>query len=109
GPGDVEVWLSGADTPVEERLWSSDEDFDSFTRASSGLHLHANWAFTEPGFYELDVLASTQKSGQTLTASGTYTFVIGALPQDVDTATTLTTSTAQISPGAEVTLTATVD
>ncbi|RMI13006.1 hypothetical protein EBM89_06275 [Cellulomonas triticagri] len=115
GPGDVELYLNGTTAPVGERLWSSDEDtsasdpdLKSFSRPSSGVHLHANWAFTAPGTYALTVEASAQRGGQTLSDTGVWTFVVGDLPEDVATQTTLAASTAQIAPGDAVTLTATV-
>lgn len=85
GPGDVEVWTNDAFGGIQERLWSSDEDHKSFSRPI-GTHMHANWAFTQPGTYQLTVTASaTAVGGGTVTDTKTYTFVAGPLAEQVIT------------------------
>lgn len=85
GPGEVEAWTSDAFGQVQERLWSSDEAITSFTRPIN-THLHANWAFTQPGTYQLTVTASaTTNGGAAVADTKTYTFVAGPLAEQVTT------------------------
>lgn len=108
GPGDVELWQTGA-LGAPSRLWSSDEkDFKKFTRGR--VHLHGNWAFTAPGTYRLTVRADATASATEQAVSDTevYTFVVGEVPDAVDTATTLTSSASSVLDGDPVTLTSTV-
>lgn len=105
GPGEVELWQNGA---LEvERLWSSDEPgFESFTRART--HLHANWAFTAPGVYDLTVRADATVDGAPVGDTAVYTFVVGEVPTAVPTVTTLAASVTEVRAGDPVTLTAQV-
>lgn len=107
GPGDVELWTSDVFGMVGRRLWSSDEDFTSFV-LDTNTHVHANWAFTEPGTYELTVRASASVAGSSTSDTATYTFVVGGLPDDVGTTTTLETSATSILVGDDLELTAAV-
>ncbi|NHC47519.1 choice-of-anchor M domain-containing protein [Motilibacter aurantiacus] len=78
GPGDVELWQTGT-FGAPSRLWSSDEPaYRSFTLKN--VHMHANWAFTAPGTYRLSVRADAAVGGSPVSATGTYTFVVGDLP-----------------------------
>ncbi|MCR1785862.1 choice-of-anchor M domain-containing protein [Nocardioides carbamazepini] len=107
GPGDVEIWQSGMGGAVTERLWSSDEPAHrAFTRPRT--HLHANWAFTAPGVYELTVRADAAVAGQPVSDTAVYTFVVGDLPEQVLTSTSLTASVTELSAGDPVELTARV-
>jgi surface-anchored protein len=62
---------------------------DGLTSADSivlpvGGHEHVNWAFSEPGIYQVDLEASgTLLDGNVLTSSGlvTYTFAVTAVPE----------------------------
>ncbi|MGB3373768.1 MAG: choice-of-anchor M domain-containing protein [Microbacterium sp.] len=60
GPGSVELWTSNAFGGVQERLWSSDEAVKSFARPIN-THMHANWAFTQPGTYRRPRRPRTQR------------------------------------------------
>ncbi|MDR2565785.1 MAG: choice-of-anchor M domain-containing protein [Bifidobacteriaceae bacterium] len=87
GPGDVELWQSGT-FGAPQRLWSSDEDgFKSFTRGN--VHMHANWAFTQPGIYALTVAAQAKVGGAPVGDTAVYTFVVGDLPAQAVTTTQL--------------------
>lgn len=105
GPGDLEVFTTGGPGSVN-RLWSSDEDFRSFEVGRT--HMHANWAFTEAGTYRLSVEAEVFRSGEPVSTSATYTFVVGDLPETVATGATLTSSATEIALGESVDLTASV-
>lgn len=106
GPGDVEAWTTGAFGGVGTRLWSSDEDFKSFTLGR--VHMHANWAFTQPGIYELTVRADATAAGVPVTDTTVYTFIVGELPEPVLTTTELSVSATELTVGDAVTLSATV-
>lgn len=105
GPGELELFTTGGFGQVN-RLWSSDEDLDTFTIGRT--HMHANWAFTQPGTYKLIVEGSAQRSGERVAATATYTFVVGPLPVRAASATTLTASDTSPRLGDSVTLTGTV-
>ncbi|WP_265521192.1 choice-of-anchor M domain-containing protein [Oerskovia flava] len=106
GPGDLEVFTGGGLNGTQ-RLWSSrDDDIRSFQAGRT--HLHANWAFTAPGTYRLGVEGAVTVDGTEQTAQATYTFVVGDLPDAVETATTLATSSTELVTGDPLTLTAQV-
>ncbi len=105
GPGDVELWQSGSFGQVM-RLWSSDEDVKTFTRKR--VHMHANWAFTAPGVYHVSVRASGTVAGNPVADTAVYTFVVGDLPEQVTTSTSLTASATEVTAGEPVVLTASV-
>lgn len=106
GPGDLELF-SGGGTGGINRLWSSDEDIDEFTVGRT--HMHANWAFTAPGVYALDVTASAATvDGVPMSASATYSFVVGELEAPARTDTTLSASANAITGGDRVVLDAKV-
>lgn len=107
GPGDVELWLNGSFGGVGERLWSSDEGVKNFTRKTN-VHLHANWAFTQPGVYDLTVKATAALGGAPVSDTATYTFVVGDLPEQHSTTTTLEVSATEVGHGDPVTLSAAV-
>ncbi|NLP82764.1 hypothetical protein HF576_02795 [Microbacterium sp. CFH 90308] len=105
GPGDLELFtIGGFGTP--NRLWSSDEEFKTFDVGRT--HMHANWAFTAAGTYEITVEGAVTVGGQSQTDRATYTFVVGDAPEAVATATSLSASTATAVLGEAVALDATV-
>ncbi|MDR0627378.1 MAG: choice-of-anchor M domain-containing protein [Bifidobacteriaceae bacterium] len=108
GPGDVELWQTGSFGSVT-RLWSSDESaYKSFTRGN--VHMHANWAFTAAGIYNLTVKAEAAVGGNPVSDTAVYTFVVGDLPTPAATTTTMHVHGSQpITLGDEVELHAMVD
>ncbi|MDT0443015.1 choice-of-anchor M domain-containing protein [Streptomyces johnsoniae] len=107
GPGDLEVFTTGGPGSVN-RLWSSDENEDYASFDVGRTHMHANWAFTEAGTYHLTVEAGVSRSGEPVSASATYTFVVGQLPETAATGSTLTSSATEITVGESIDLTASV-
>ncbi|GAA1695771.1 hypothetical protein GCM10009808_11250 [Microbacterium sediminicola] len=87
GPGDVELWTSGV-FGDPNRFWSSDEDLTELV-LNANQHMHANWAFTAAGTYEITVRADATIAGTPQTDTATYTFIIGDLPEQVSTTTTM--------------------
>lgn len=107
GPGDLEVFTSGS-IEGPNRLWSSrDDDLRSFEIGRT--HMHANWAFTAAGTYTLGVEGSATVAGVAQTAKATYTFVVGDLPAETETSTTLTASVTDLVAADPLTLTARVN
>ncbi|UFU05369.1 choice-of-anchor M domain-containing protein [Ruania halotolerans] len=105
GPGDLELYTGSGENL--DRLWSSDDNVDTFTMGRT--HMHANWAFTEPGTYQIDVTATAAGTGgSTLSASATYTFVVGDLAAPRATSTDLSVDVSAITENERVTLTASV-
>lgn len=107
GPGELEVFNSAA-FGAPNRLWSSrDDEFRSFEIGRT--HMHANWSFTAPGTYTLGVEGTVTIDGASQTSQATYTFVVGDLPDAVETTTTLSASATNLTVGDPLTLTAQVD
>lgn len=110
GPGDVEVWQTGNFGSIQ-RIFSSDEDFTTL-RQSVGAHVHANWAFTEPGVYTVPFTVSASVDGQTITSpEQDFTWVVGGEPHELpEPAVSVTTASvpAEAEPDQPVTLSATV-
>jgi surface-anchored protein len=104
GPGALELYTGGIGSI--KRLWSSDDGIQSFTIGRT--HMHANWAFTEPGRYTLGVRADAVTKTGPVSATSTYTVVVGALAPAVTTATTVSVDTVSPVAGAPVELSATV-
>lgn len=91
------------------RVFSSDEKLAPLVQPVAS-HVHANWAFTATGTYELTFRASaTLATGEQVQADQTYTFVVGALPQENPQATPSASATPEPSalPTLEPTLTPT--
>jgi putative ABC transporter-associated repeat protein len=92
GPGDLEVFQTG---PFGEplRIFSSDEDHKTLHQAVNA-HVHANWAFTQPGVYTVTFTVSAAVDGQPVSAGPVgYTWVVGGeggtLPAATPSSTTI--------------------
>ncbi|MBB5788807.1 choice-of-anchor M domain-containing protein [Jiangella mangrovi] len=110
GPGELEVFQTG---PFGEpiRIFSSDEDHATLRQAVNA-HVHANWAFTQPGVYTLGFTVSAVVDGRPVTTGPVdYTWVVGGdegtLPEPGRTSITLD-APARTVAGDEVVLTADV-
>lgn len=55
GPGDVFVFLQEGVSGPPNVLWDSGEPLPQELWMEVNTHVHANWVFTEPGIYRLDV------------------------------------------------------
>ncbi|GIG36934.1 TIGR03773 family transporter-associated surface protein [Cellulomonas pakistanensis] len=55
GPGDVYVFLQEGVAGAPNVLWDSNQAFPQDLWMDVNTHVHANWVFTEPGTYLLDV------------------------------------------------------
>ncbi len=105
GPGSLELFTTGGFGQTN-RLWSSDEEFKSFTVGRT--HMHANWAFTAPGTYRITVEGAVTIGGTPASDTATYTFVVGDLPQTRATTTTVSASSTDLVLGEPVTITGAV-
>ncbi|WP_237222849.1 TIGR03773 family transporter-associated surface protein [Rothia nasimurium] len=96
--GAVEVFQS---SPFgTERVFSSREKLPTLQQPV-GSHVHANWAFTATGAYELTFRASaTRADGTPVSTEQTYTFVVGQLPAELGGPTEAAQPTATPSPSA---------
>ncbi|WP_166347481.1 TIGR03773 family transporter-associated surface protein [Phytoactinopolyspora limicola] len=110
GPGDVEVWQMVGFSEIR-RIFSSDENYKTLSQ-SVNAHVHANWAFTEPGVYTLTFGAAASVGGQRLESDPVdFTWVVGGTSGELPA---LAASATQIDapsiaePGEDVTLHATV-
>ncbi|MFW0111171.1 TIGR03773 family transporter-associated surface protein [Rothia sp. CCM 9416] len=75
--GAVEVFQSSLTGTT--RIFSSQQRLAAHQQAV-GSHVHANWAFTTPGTYQLTFRASgSYPDGSPVSAEQTYTFVVGEL------------------------------
>lgn len=106
GPGDVELWTSGIFGGAN-RIWSSDEDLKVQT-LNANQHKHANWAFTAPGTYEITIRADATIGGEPQNDTATYTFVVGDLPEQVATTTTIELAATDAVVGQSIGVTASV-
>ncbi|WHS50348.1 TIGR03773 family transporter-associated surface protein [Rothia sp. SD9660Na] len=83
-----------------ERVFSSREKLPALQQPV-GSHVHANWAFTATGTYELTFRASaTRADGTPVSTEQTYTFVVGQLPAKLGGSAELDQPTATPSPSA---------
>lgn len=57
GPGQLTVFLQSGNFDDAQLLWTSDVTEPQDIWADANVHVHANWVFTEPGIYLLDVEA----------------------------------------------------
>lgn len=79
GPGDVFVFLQEGVTGPPHVLWNSGEPLPQELWMEVNTHVHANWVFTEPGTYLLDVtMRADLTDGTTARDRGTLLFAIGA-------------------------------
>jgi len=85
GPGELFVYVTEA-LGRPEVYWNSRDGFDANDVAvlPPGAHTHLNWAFTEPGVYELD-LSATLDAGDGAprpVGAATFTFAVGVDPRE---------------------------
>ena len=105
GPGEVYVWSQGTFGVPQSLLKDGGFKLPNTIHQDLAAHVHANWAFTEPGTYTMTVQATASKAdGSAKQTSNTakYTFTVKPAP------TTVAVSGGEdaVAPGSEVTLTA---
>ncbi|WP_110208863.1 TIGR03773 family transporter-associated surface protein [Nocardioides daejeonensis] len=79
GPGDVFVWQTGSFGESLPVLADGGHQLPGTIDVDVNAHVHANWAFTEPGRYTLTVRAAgTRRTGSEATSTPVdYTFEVG--------------------------------
>ena len=79
GPGSVSLFLQEGVTGPPNVLWDSAEPFPQDLWMDVNTHTHANWVFTEPGTYLLDVtVRATLTDGSEASDSSTLRFAVGS-------------------------------
>ncbi|MFC0530957.1 choice-of-anchor M domain-containing protein [Phytohabitans kaempferiae] len=78
GPGDVAVYTEDAFGLPSEVLVDTGDGLPDTVTLTAGDHLHANWAFEEPGHYWIVVSASGRLAGtgETVVDAGLYHFQV---------------------------------
>lgn len=84
GPGQFSMWQT--DTFGQPVVWMASADGiqpSDFVVLPAGSHVHYNWGFTEPGFYEVIVEATAFLPNGDPTISGevSYFFAVNAVPE----------------------------
>ncbi|MFI8527243.1 choice-of-anchor M domain-containing protein [Promicromonospora sukumoe] len=101
GPGEIFVFLQEGVTGPPNVLWDSGEALPQDLWMETNTHVHANWVFTEPGTYLLDVtMLSDLTDGSAVEDASTLVFAVGA-DTDPDEALAATAETAADEPAAE--------
>ena len=78
GPGDVIVYLQNGNFGDPQQLYSTYEALPQQAWIESNTHTHANWVFTEPGVYAVQIgFTATLKDGTEVTANDTLRFAVG--------------------------------
>lgn len=78
GPGDVTVYLQSGNFGDPEVLWSTHQPFPQQSWISINTHTHANWVFSEPGIYLVDMQFDGQLvDGTEVSARDTMRFAVG--------------------------------
>lgn len=76
GPGNVSVFLQNGFDGITQ-LWNSSELPQEFW-VDANTHTHANWVFTKPGNYRLDVAFNAKlKDGSEIEVPASLTFAVG--------------------------------
>lgn len=78
GPGEVSVYLQSGNFGDPEPLWSTLEPFPQQSWIELNTHTHANWVFSEPGVYLVELQFSGDlNDGSTVSARDTLRFAVG--------------------------------
>lgn len=87
GPGDLIVYLQAGGFGPPEVLWDSREGSGQDLWVDVNTHTHANWVFTEPGVYLVEITASADVTdGSTVSDAQHLRLAVGS---DVDPAEAL--------------------
>ncbi|MFD2794956.1 TIGR03773 family transporter-associated surface protein [Promicromonospora vindobonensis] len=78
GPGELGVYATGTFGGVGAKSFGTMPGFPKSLSVPLNQHVHANWAFTEPGVYSVTVTQSVPlKSGGTASDAATLKFSVG--------------------------------
>lgn len=77
GPGDFSLWSTNSLGTVFEGLTTKNGFSGDTVSLATGSHAHYNWAFTQPGRYQLTLRATGQLvGGGSISSAATYTFFV---------------------------------
>lgn len=78
GPGDMVVYLQSGALGAPQVLWDSTAQMPQDLFVDTNSHTHANWVFTKPGVYLVDMeIRSTLRDGTTVTDTEPVRFAVG--------------------------------
>src|SRR5690606_34249628 len=98
GPGALGVYATGTFGGVGAKNFGTMSGFPKSMSVPLNQHVHANWAFTEPGIYSVTMTQSVRlKAGGTASDTATLKFSVG----DSSGMTTKTTYVGKTASGAE--------
>lgn len=86
GPGQLVVYLQNGNFGEPQQLYSTYDQLPQQAWIESNTHTHANWVFTEPGVYAVEVaFSATLRDGSEVRATDTLRFAVGE-NADIDAA-----------------------
>lgn len=78
GPGDMVVYLQSGTLGAPQVLWDSTAQMPQDLFVDTNSHTHANWVFTKPGVYLVDLeVRATLKDGSTVSDTQPVRFAVG--------------------------------
>lgn len=78
GPGEVVAYLQSGNFGDPQPLWSTLEPFPQQSWIEVNTHTHANWVFTEPGIYLVEIQFDADLvTGETVSARDVLRFAVG--------------------------------
>ncbi len=78
GPGEVSVYLQSGNFSAPDLLWSTSSQQLDPVWVENNSHVHANWIFTAPGAYGIDIEFELPLAGGAVEkAAGTLQFAVG--------------------------------
>ena len=78
GPGDVSVYLQSGNFGDPQPLWSTHQPFPQQTWIEVNTHTHANWVFSDPGIYLVEIQFDADlNTGESVSARDTLRFAVG--------------------------------
>ncbi|GGH50665.1 choice-of-anchor M domain-containing protein [Microbacterium album] len=78
GPGDVTVYLQSGNFGDPQPLWSTLQPFPQEAWIEVNVHTHANWVFSEPGIYLVEIeFAGELRDGTSVSARDSLRFAVG--------------------------------
>lgn len=85
GPGDVTLFLQSGNFDPPQLLWSSQEGTEApqSVWVETNTHVHANWAFSEPGVYFVNVAVNADlEDGSSVSDDFVLRFAVGDAASD---------------------------
>ena len=85
GPGSVMMYLENGTLEGPQLLWDSHKSERQNIFAEANTHTHANWVFTKPGIYFMQVTASaTGRDGKVVKDTEILRFAVGSETDPMD-------------------------